>query len=314
MPGMAGLVIATTLRMTHLSFHSEIVSRARGAFIGLAVGDALGAPVEFMTRGEIKDKYGVLKEMVGGGWLRLKPGQVTDDTETSLCLARAIVKTGGWNLQGSADNLAGWLKSKPIDVGDTCRRGIRNYMLHGITETPLNEWDGGNGAAMRTLPVSLCTLGDDARLETCTIEQAHLTHNHPYSDAASIYLGRLLHLALTGRSMQRLRRETEQLIAQHPSFGFDPYKGLATGYVVDTMQTVFHCFFRSRSFEGCVVETVNQGGDADTTGAIAGALAGAYYGEEGIPPRWRKKLNKAVLAEIVELSEQLVLLSPLLRR
>lgn len=305
------MVIAAPLYMTAHSFHSELVSRARGAFIGLAVGDALGAPVEFMTRGEIKDKYGVLKEMAGGGWLRLKPGQVTDDTEMSLCLARAISAAKGWDLKGAADNLAAWLKSKPIDVGDTCRRGIRNYMLHGTMKTPPNEWDGGNGAVMRTLPVVLYTVGDSALLETCTLDQAHLTHNHPLSDAASIYLGRLLHLALTGRSMQQLRREAETLIGQYPNFGFDPYKGLASGYVVDTMQTVFHCFFRSRSFEGCVVETVNQGGDADTTGAIAGALAGAYYGEEAIPARWRKKLNKAVLAEITELSEKLVRLSPL---
>lgn len=298
--------------MSQLPVEKDVISRARAAFIGLAVGDALGAPVEFMTRGEIRDKYGVLKEMVGGGWLRLKPGQVTDDTEMSLCLGRAISKAGAWDLPGAADNLAAWLKSKPIDVGDTCRRGIRNYMLHGVIETPHNDWDGGNGAAMRTLPVGLFTVGDASLLENCTLQQAHLTHNHPYSDAAAIYLGRMLHLALTGRSMQRLRREAEHLITQHPSFNFDPYKGLASGYVVDTMQTVFHCFFRSRSFEGCVVETVNQGGDADTTGAIAGALAGAYYGEESIPSRWRKKLNKALLAEITELAERLVRLSPLL--
>lgn len=297
--------------MTAHFLHSDLVSRARGAFIGLAVGDALGAPVEFMTRGEIQDKYGVLKEMVGGGWLRLKPGQVTDDTEMSLCLARAIVGAGGWDLKRAADNLAGWLKSKPIDVGDTCRRGIRNYLLHGTMETPPNEWDGGNGAAMRALPVVLYTVGDAALLESCVIQQAHLTHNHPLSDAASIYLGRLLHLALAGRSMQRLRREVGELICRYPNFCFDPYKGLATGYVVDTMQTVFHCFFRSRSFEGCVIETVNQGGDADTTGAIAGALAGAYYGEEAIPSRWRKKLPKGLVKEVSELSEQLVKLSPL---
>lgn len=187
-------------------------------------------------------------------------------------------------------------------------------MLRGMLETPPNEWDGGNGAAMRTLPVALCTVGDDLLLERFTLEQAHLTHNHPYSDSASIYLGRLLHLALTGRSMLRLRREAEQLVSLHPSFSFDPYKGLATGYVVDTMQTVFHCFFRSRSFEGCVTDTVNQGGDADTTGAIAGAIAGAYYGESSIPARWRKKLAKGLVAEITELSEQLVQLSPLLAK
>ncbi|HBG05509.1 MAG: ADP-ribosyl-[dinitrogen reductase] hydrolase [Geobacteraceae bacterium GWC2_58_44] len=299
--------------MFNISSKDAAISRARGAFIGLTVGDALGAPVEFMTRGEIRDKYGVLKDMVGGGWLRLKPGQVTDDTEMSLCIARAIAKAGGWSLTGIADNLAAWLRSKPIDVGDTCRRGIRNYMLRDVIETPPNEWDGGNGAAMRTLPVGLFTLGDQSLLERCTLQQAHITHNHALSDAASICIGRLLHLALTERSMQQMRREAEQMVAQFPTFCFDPYKGLATGYVVDTMQTVFHCFFRSRSFEGCVIETVNQGGDADTTGAIAGALAGAYYGEESIPARWLKKLDKKLVAETGELAEGLVRLSPLFK-
>jgi len=291
----------------------ELLSRARAAFIGSAIGDALGAPVEFMTRGEIKDKYGVLQEMVGGGWLRLKPGQVTDDTEMSLCIARGIADARGWTLTGIADNLAGWLKSKPIDVGDTCRRGIRNYLLKGTLETPPNNWDGGNGAAMRMLPVALFTLGDATLLKQYSVEQAHLTHNHPLSDAACITLGNLVHLGLTGRSLRRMRREVDETIEAYPTFGFEPYKGLATGYVVDTMQTVFHCLFRSRSFESCLVDTVNQGGDADTTGAIAGALAGAYYGEEGIPARWRKKLDRKLLAELSDLAETLVRLSPLLK-
>ena len=130
----------------------EIVSRARAAFIGLAIGDALGGPVEFMTAREIAAKYGILKDIVGGGWLRLKPGNVTDDTEMALCIARALVTAGGWTLTGIADNFAAWLKSKPADVGDTCRRGIRNYLLKGHVETPFNQWDAGNGALMRMLP------------------------------------------------------------------------------------------------------------------------------------------------------------------
>jgi ADP-ribosyl-[dinitrogen reductase] hydrolase len=298
--------------MTTPPLTEDLISRARAAFIGMAIGDALGAPAEFMTRGEIKDKYGVLQEMVGGGWLRLKPGQVTDDTDMALCIARGIAKAGGWSLTGIADNFAAWLKSKPIDVGDTCRRGIRNYMLNGVLETQPNNWDGGNGAAMRMLPVALFTVGDADLLERCARQQAHLTHNQVISDAACITLGSLVHLALTGRSLRRMRREVDEMVVKYPSFGFDPYKGLATGYVVDTMQTVFHCLFRSRSFEGCVIDTVNQGGDADTTGAIAGALAGAYYGEESIPARWRKKLDRKVLAEITELAETVVRLSPLL--
>jgi ADP-ribosyl-[dinitrogen reductase] hydrolase len=288
----------------------DVKSRARAAFLGLAIGDALGAPAEFMTSGEIVHKYGVLKELVGGGWLRLKPGQVTDDTDMALCLARALVTSGGWSLTGIADNFAAWLKSRPIDVGDTCRRGIRNYMLHGTLETPLNEWDAGNGAVMRMLPAALFTVGDKALMTECVVAQAHITHNHPLSDAACICFGRLIHLALLGHAKSRLRREVDELIVRHENFRFDPYRGLATGYVVDTMQTVFHYFFRSRSFEECLVTTVNQGGDADTTGAIAGALAGAYYGEAEIPRRWLKKLDRKIGDELPQLAERLVMMSP----
>lgn len=291
----------------------EIVSRARAAFMGLAVGDALGAPVEFMTSGEIRAKYGILREIVGGGWLRLKPGQVTDDTEMSLCMARAIVAAGGWSLRGIAEEFAGWLRTKPVDVGDTCRRGIRNFMLKGALETPFNEWDAGNGAAMRMLPAALYTLGDDNLLRQCALEQARITHNHPLSDAACITLGRLVHLAIAGASKNRLRREADSLIAGYPTFSFTPYHGLASGYVVDTVQTVLHHFFRGRTFEECLVSTVNQGGDADTTGAICGMVAGAFYGMNEIPQRWLKKMDRKTMDEISELSERLIAISMALR-
>jgi ADP-ribosyl-[dinitrogen reductase] hydrolase len=291
--------------------YEGIVSRARAAFIGLAVGDALGAPVEFMTPGEIKARHGVLKEIVGGGWLRLKPGKVTDDTEMALCIARALAAAGGWSLTGIADNFAAWLKSKPVDVGDTCRRGIRNYLLKGQVETPFNEWDAGNGALMRMLPVALFTLGDDWLLKGCVVAQARLTHNNPLSDGACVIMGRLLHLALTGASKTRLRRELEEFFVEYENFRFDTYRGLATGYVVDTMQTVLYHFFRGTGFEECLVGTVNQGGDADTTGAIVGALAGAYYDLESIPKRWLKKMDKHVIAEVDRLARRLVDLSPL---
>lgn len=299
--------------MTFSCDPAELRSRAKAAFIGLAVGDALGAPVEFMTTGEIKARHGVLREIVGGGWLRLKPGQVTDDTDMSLCVARGVAKAGEWNLTAIAEEFAAWLRSKPVDVGDTCRRGIRNYMLKGLLETPFNQWDAGNGAAMRMLPTALFTMGDDNLLCRCAVEQGHLTHNHPLSDAACIALGRLVHLSVLGFSKPRLRREADRLTESHPTFSFEPYRGLATGYVVDTMQTVLHFFFRGRDFEECLVSTVNQGGDADTTGAIIGMVAGAYYGMEGIPRRWFKKMDRQVLDEICILSDRLISLSPVLR-
>ena len=287
----------------------DVRDRARAAFLGLAVGDALGATVEFMQPGEIRAEYGVHREVTGGGWLRLKPGRVTDDTEMSLCLARAIDDAGGWSLRGVAERLATWLRSNPIDVGSTCRAGIRRYMLDGTLEGKPNEWDAGNGAAMRMVPVALLTLGDDGGLERLAVEQAHLTHVHPLSDAASVLVGRLIHAACLGRSMRRLRAIAEETTAAHPRLRFDHWDGRASGYVVETLTTVLHFLFSTRSFEECVVGVVNQGGDADTTGAIAGAIAGAYYGPEEIPRRWVRKLEKGLVAELAALSERLVELS-----
>jgi ADP-ribosyl-[dinitrogen reductase] hydrolase len=150
---------------------------------------------------------------------------------------------------------------------------------------------------MRMTPVALYSIGNDELLEKYSREQGHLTHNHPLSDAACITYGRMTQMALLGAEKSRLRREAERLVAEYPTFRYDPYPGLATGYVVDTIQTVFNCFFRSRSFEECIVTTVNQGGDADTTGAIAGGLAGTYYGLEDIPRRC-EKLDGRYLAEL----------------
>ena len=291
----------------------EIRDRARASFAGMAIGDALGATVEFMTASEINAKYGVFKEIIGEGWLRLKPGQVTDDTEMALCIARAIIEVQGWSLEVVARNFATWLKSRPVDCGDTCRKGIRAYILGGTLESPLNEWDAGNGAAMRILPVALYSLPDEELLKKYALGQAHLTHNNPVSDAACLCLGEMLHLALCGASKTRMRGLVDGLVARFPTFGFEPYHGLATAYVVDTLQTVFHWFFRGRDFEECLVGTVNQGGDADTTGAICGMLAGAYYGMESIPRRWLKKMDKKVLNEIDTLALRLIAASPAAR-
>jgi len=289
----------------------DIHERAEAAFFGLAVGDALGATVEFMTPGEITARYGCHKDIIGGGWLHLEPGGVTDDTEMSLCIARAIDAAHGWSLERIAENFALWLKSKPVDIGDTCRRGIRNYMLKGALETPFNEWDAGNGACMRMLPVALHTVGNNDMLVRYALAQGHLTHNHPLSDEACIALGRLVHMAVFGMSKVSMRKEAEDLFARHENFRFEPYRGLATAYVVDTMQTVFHHFFKTRDFEECLIRTVNQGGDADTTGAIAGMLAGAYYGMESIPKRWLRKMNKNLLGEISVLAKRMIELTPL---
>jgi ADP-ribosyl-[dinitrogen reductase] hydrolase len=283
--------------------------RALGAYLGLAVGDALGATVEFMRPREIAAAYGVHRFMRGGGWLKLRPGQVTDDTEMSLALGDAIASRGGFEARAAAEAFAAWLKGKPVDCGNTCRRGIRRYLNDGSLEAPPNEGDAGNGACMRNLPVALATLGSDSNFERWTLAQCRLTHNHPLSDAATLALGRMVQRLIAGGGFQACRIEAERLIAQHPQFRFDPYPGRATAYIVDTVQTVLHYFFNTNGFESCVVGTVNQGDDADTTGALAGMLAGAAYGVRAIPARWLTRLDPQVKTRVEDQTRALLVVA-----
>jgi ADP-ribosyl-[dinitrogen reductase] hydrolase len=287
----------------------DIHSRALGAYLGLAVGDALGATVEFMTPREIHDRYGIHRKIIGGGWLKLEPGQITDDTGMSLALGAAIISSQGFNTKTAADAFVDWLKSKPVDCGATCRRGIRRYMLNGSLEAPPNEGDAGNGACMRNLPLALATLGDDKKFAGETLEQCHITHHHPLSDAASLALGRMTQQLLMGGGIKACRFIANTLISNYPAFRFDPYPKRASAYIVDTVQTVLYYFFRTDGFESCVTQVVNQGDDADTTGALAGMLAGAAYGAQDIPAYWLKKLDPEVRLAIEAQTEELLKLA-----
>jgi ADP-ribosyl-[dinitrogen reductase] hydrolase len=272
--------------------------RALGAYLGFAVGDALGATVEFMTRREIEAQYGIHRKMVGGGWLHLDPGQVTDDTEMSVCLGRSLIGKETFDVTDVCDHFVAWLKGGPVDTGNTCRRGIRRYLHNGTTEGPYCEGDGGNGAAMRNLPLVLASVGSPDLFEQWTPIQCHITHNHPLSDAATLTLGRMVHSLLLGQGMKEARETARLLVEQHKAFRFEPYRGLSSAFIVDTMQTVLHFYFVTDSFRNCVIETVNQGGDADTTGALAGMLAGATYGVQEIPSAWLGKLDRKVVETI----------------
>lgn len=272
--------------------------RALGAYLGLAVGDALGATVEFMLPREIQHQYGTHRNIIGGGWLKLKAGRVTDDTEMALALGRALLASKGWNANAVADSFVAWLKTRPVDIGNTCRRGIQRYILNGSLIGPLSEGDAGNGAAMRNLPVVLATLHDAEAFRQQTLDESRFTHNHPLSDAATLALGEMIRAMLKGGAMKECREIVGGLLREHPKFQFQPYPGRASGYIVDTMQTVLHHFFIADSFEALVVDTVNRGEDADTTGAIAGMLGGALYGASAIPRRWVNKLEQKVVSEI----------------
>ena len=287
----------------------ELFDRALGAYLGFAIGDALGATVEFMRPREIALQYGVHRDIVGGGWLKLARGQVTDDTTMCLALGEALLHGGSLALQRFADGdttlvqhigdaYVRWLKAKPVDCGNTCRRGIQRFITEGTLQGSLNPGDGGNGALMRNLPTVLATLQCEVAFERLSIAQARLTHHHPLSDAATLGLGQLLRLLLGGAGQRDSQQWAERWVLANPSFRFTPYRGYATAYVADTVQTVLHFFFTTGTFRDCLTETVNQGGDADTTGALAGMLAGAAYGVRAIPAEWLDKLDPLVSMEI----------------
>ncbi|MDO9480720.1 MAG: ADP-ribosyl-[dinitrogen reductase] hydrolase [Hydrogenophaga sp.] len=300
---------------------TEQFDRVLGAYLGLAIGDALGATVEFMRPREIALQYGVHRDIVGGGWLKLARGQVTDDTTMCLALGDALLKSGPAGLQnfvahgdetlvrGIAEAYVGWWRGKPVDCGNTCRRGILRFLLDGSLSGPYNDGDGGNGGLMRNLPAVLATLGDDAAFERLAIAQSRITHHHALSDAAVLGVGRLLRGVLAGDDQAELRARSARWVAAEPVFRFTPYRGRATAYVVDTVQTVLHFVGEHEDFEEALVATVNQGDDADTTGALVGMLAGARCGATRLPQRWLRRLQPATVRAITDQTSGLLALA-----
>lgn len=290
---------------------AEIRLRARGAYLGLALGDALGASVEFMTPREIRSRHGVHRELSGGGWLHLKPGQVTDDTTMSLALGKAILAEGGAvKPLACARALDDWMRTKPIDIGNTVRRNLISFRRSGDPVAPPSEHDAGNGAAMRVLPVALATLGaEENEVRDAVRAQAHVTHNNPDSDAAAEFLALATQDALRGASLREIYRgRIEPLVRHHPQFGFrrGRRRENPSGWIVETLQAVLQALLDNDGFENCLVDVVNRGGDADTTGAIAGMLAGALYGPGALPLRWLKALDRSTLSACEEQARRLV--------
>jgi ADP-ribosyl-[dinitrogen reductase] hydrolase len=275
----------------------SLETRAVAAYLGLAVGDALGATVEFMTPREIAVQYGTHDRIRGGGWLRLRPGQVTDDTTMALALGRSILDTGRVEASAVARAFDEWMRAKPVDIGNTVRRGLMSFRRDGRPEVPESEHDAGNGAAMRVLPVALATLGQpEEAVRTACRTQAHVTHHNTLSDAATECLALMAQDLFRGMDKaQVLSHRVEPLIDRHAQFEYrQRRRENPTGYVVETLQAVFQAFFGTEGFRDCVVDVVNRGGDADTTGAIAGMLAGAYYGLAEIPSGWLSALESPV--------------------
>lgn len=288
--------------------NQSIEQRALGAYLGLAVGDALGATTEFMTPGEIQGQFGTHEHIIGGGWLRLKAGQVTDDTQMSLALGQAILDRGGVAADAVAQAFSDWMRTKPVDIGNTVRRGIVQYRRTGEPFVPRNEHDAGNGACMRCLPIALAyhAAGPET-LIAASRAQAHTTHNNPDSDAGTEAVLTMLIAGLNGLGLEQMREVADTLAAERRQFRFAKKRvENPSGWIVETLQVVFQALFAHDSFEAVLVDVVNRGGDADTTGAIAGMLAGSCYGVDAIPKSWLKALDDRVRQAIVQQTRSLL--------
>ncbi|SBW07159.1 ADP-ribosyl-(dinitrogen reductase) glycohydrolase [uncultured Alphaproteobacteria bacterium] len=289
--------------------------RAVAAYLGLALGDALGATVEFLTPREIAAFHGVHAEIVGGGWLNLRPGRVTDDTEMSLALGRAIFERGGVvSARAAAEAFSAWMSRKPVDIGHTVRRGISAYRRSGVPFVPDNPQNAGNGAAMRCLPVALATFGAPwPQVVRALRLQGHVTHACALADAGMEGVAALLQAALATPCEAAFADARAALVAARPEFSPDGRRETnPTGFVVDTVRAVLQALDAASGFEAALVDVVNRGGDADTTGAILGMIAGARHGTAALPKRWLKRLDPAVRAACAEQGAALIALSPAL--
>ena len=283
--------------------------RFRGALLGLAVGDAVGTTAEFKRPGS----FPPVTDMVGGGPFHLTPGQWTDDTSMALCLAESLLECGGFDARDQMERYVRWWRhghrsstGRCFDIGNTVRQALTTFEQTGNPIAgPTHEWSAGNGSLMRlaAVPMYFVARGGVDPV-AMSAESSRTTHGAPVVVEACRYFGALLVDALGGASKEALldaRRDVSHpLIAAISAGSFktkQPPAIRGTGYVVHCLEAALWAFHRSASFEeGCLL-AVNLGDDADTTAAVYGQLAGAHYGERGIPEHWRKRLAQRELIE-----------------
>ena len=296
------------------------INRVRGALLGLAVGDAIGTTVEFKPKGS----FTPLTDIIGGGPFRLQPGQWTDDTSMALCLAASLVEHG-FDLHDQMQRYMLWhdegymsSNGKCFDIGIATSSALERFRR---TANPVagssNPSSAGNGSIMRLAPVPLYYLDTPEQAIQMSEAQSKTTHQAPECLVACRLLAEALIRALEGRAKDEVlapMQPTLPMSTALKAIADGHYKSKSenqiegSGYVVKSLEAAFWCFWQTESFNDCVLLAANLGDDADTTAAVAGQLAGAFYGESGIPAQWLQKLTMA--KEIGELAEQLMLLIP----
>ncbi|MCD2201594.1 ADP-ribosylglycohydrolase family protein [Halobacterium sp. KA-4] len=295
--------------------------RACGVLLGLACGDALGRPIEFSTATQIEAEHGQLTEMVGYGTWNQPAGTITDDTEQALCIARSLVEQQAFNPGDIAARFVDWYDSGPFDIGRMTMRSL-SRLKHGDTwdEAGQHVWEqsvegqnAGNGSVMRCPPLAIPYANNLDRLAEVSRQSSQITH----ADPRCTYGCAVLNLTIAGLledadaplqdALDYVGSDApdELVTALRPLAHDDSPDTLETsGYVVHSLQTALHDGLFAETAEDAIVTAVNRGGDTDTIGAIAGAIAGARFGASQLPDRWLSAIDES--DELEALADELV--------
>lgn len=288
------------------------LDRSLGAFLGLAIGDALGAPVE----GSDRDSYARFAEFTAGGPYGLGLGEWTDDTAMALCLAESLIAFGGLDTRDLLERFLRWYRSgengcrgQTIGISVKTRQLLEAFERSGALDVALAIGNEGNGCIMRLAPLAIRYRSSLDEARRSAVRQAGVTHGGNAAVAAATFFAELLLLALRTGDRAIVLRAAQ-------ACGEPALAALQRGHrtrhrseissaprAVDTLDAALWCLARTDDFEQAVIEAVNLGGDTDTIGAVTGQLAGAVYGASAIPRRWRDGLHAA--DRIVALAHQL---------
>jgi ADP-ribosyl-[dinitrogen reductase] hydrolase len=279
-----------------------IEDRYTGCLLGLASADAVGTTLEFRAKGSFKS----LTDMVGGGPFHLQAGEWTDDTSMALCLAHSLVHCQGFDATDQMNRYCDWLdkgymssNGRCFDIGNTVRAALLRFKQNGDPFSGSTDpYSAGNGSIMRLAPVPMFYNPDVVQVIHFCAESSRTTHAAAESLDACRLFGVMLHLALNGRDKQEILRQTIYTpttpkildIATGNYLMKDESQIFGTGYVVASLEAALWCFATTDSFATAVLKAANLGDDADTTAAVCGQIAGAFYGKSGIPAHWLQKL------------------------
>ena len=292
----------------------SLQQKFRGCLTGLAVGDAVGTTCEFRPRGTFPLQTG----MTGGGPFNLQPGQWTDDTSMALCLAESLLEKNGFDARDQMQRYVRWWKEgylsstgKCFDIGNATKAALQDFLITGEPFSgSTHPLSAGNGSLMRLAPVVMFYFPDNAQALHYAGESSRTTHGAAECIDACCYLASQLMMIFHGADKDALsagfyqpRTKKIGLVQGGSYLQKDVQHIRGSGYVVDSIEAALWCFHRHNNFADAVLEAVNLGDDTDTTAAVTGQLAGAYYGYDAIPPAWRADISMA--ADILRLSDKL---------